>query len=120
MLPYSPYTTAEQRRQRDLTHLDLIRSFVNRPKCGTCDIDPAIFTIAQIHIDMVTMLYPSMWFDMTYIPSVKQIRAYIWQLSGYDAGLIEYAKRWYRDDRSELGIRLEWLGVLREVKRLVS
>lgn len=118
----SPDIIRDQRRQSDIHELDLIRSFMTAPRCTDCmPVDPAIFTIAQIHIDMVTMMYPAMWFNMAYLPSVAQARAYIWQLSGQDASLIEYAKDRvrYRDWRSELEGRLEWLrvlGVLGEVK----
>jgi len=116
------HANVEEYRQRSLKELDLIRSYVNSPKCQVCKINPAIFTVAEIHIRMVAMLYPAFWFNMDYLPTVAQTRSYIWQLSGQDAGLIEYAKNRvrFKYGMSELGQRLDWLRVLSVVKELTN
>lgn len=113
----------ESHRQRDILNIDLIRSFVTAPRCTDCSVvDPSLFTIAEIHIRMVTMLYPTVWLNMAYLPTVSQTRAYIWQVSGQDTELIGYAKGRvrFKYGMSKLGQRLDWLRVLAEVRDIVN
>lgn len=118
-------------REEEIKKLDKAIKYQQAATCSHCSANPALFTVAEMWWNMVigeslkhydkTGHLGKFW-DITYIPSSRLIRAYIWELSGQQGWLIECAKESVRycEDRSALGSRLEWLRVLNKIKYLIK
>jgi hypothetical protein len=96
-------------------------------KCQLCQIIPAKFTIAAIHHTIVIMTYRAQskqWFIKDYFPTVNEIRAYIWQLSGQQEWLVKYAKLsvkyQHHTEYDGLLSRLEWFKVYLTLRSLLD
>lgn len=90
--------------------------------CGRAN--QSIFTIAEIYLHYTAANYTKskQFFNVDFLPSAKEIRNHIWQVSDKNNTIIEHAKnrikfRQYR--AGGLMERLEWMKVYREVKQVL-
>ncbi len=110
MIPIAPHIPKEQQ-------------FI-ATKCFVCGrANQSLFTIAQIHIDYVTMNYPKQFYQMDFIPSVDEIKNLIWKSSNKNTSIIRVAKmatNFKPSPTDNIFLRLAWFRVYQYINHFLK